>query len=100
MDEGKSAKDLEAPAPGLYRKFTSEFPSNRNFRLGSEPEFPVPNGQKTVTYGKGYKYPFFLLQPAKLSLSLSSIVRKASNTRISLYIHPNLLIFGDLKEKT
>ena len=80
----------------LHRNFRC----NRNIRFCSEPEYPVPNGQKMVRIGKGYKYPFFVHQPFKLSLSLSSIVRKASSTRISLNIHPNLLIFGDLKEKT
>ena len=100
MDERNSAKDLEAYVPGLYRKFASEFPVHPEYPVGFWTGISGSQRQKTVSFGKGYKYPFTYLQPAKLSLSLSSTIRKASSTRISLYIHPNLLIFGDLEEKT
>ena len=50
-------------------------------------------------FGMGYKYPFPYLRKVGSPRTDFSIVASSAPTQISFSLHPNLLIFGGLKEK-
>ena len=106
---GKMAKDFSRCSlvyPGdLLKSVGRIILGSRKFRVTGNSgwvlnrKFPVPNGQKTVNSSKGYKYPFFLHQPAQALHSLSPPLKKASLTLISLHNHSIVLKLGESKEK-
>jgi len=109
----------------LHRNFRC----NRNFRLGSEPEFPVGRRQEekwlrtkwffslvpTGSFGRNFRFSFepepeypiangqktvrFVKRYIQASYSLSPPLLQASLTSISLYNHSNTLKVGESKEK-